>query len=238
MNKTILIALLEQVKSLIIADGESSFKELKPRVKREIFKLMDAQIDFVGGGDKEDSWLQAVLGEIVNDSNLYDVIIHFSSTHHCFDEDEFMSNLTKFYVDVDAHNDNTVEAIDALISRLASPSKLINYTPHDITVYADDKQTVVQTIPSERDADGKPVFIRVNQEYTKSGEVNGIPVVKSSFGSVSGLPESQPDTILLVSLMVAQALPYRKDLLVPDTNVGAVRDESGRIIGTTRLMRV
>lgn len=113
-----------------------------------------------------------------------------------------------------------------------------NFTPHVLTVYADDRKTVVLSVQPEKDSTDKPVFIRVTQNYTDSGSVNDIPVVSATFGAVTGLPEQQENVYLIVSLMVAQALPNRKDLLVPDTNVGAVRSDSGQIIGTTRFMTV
>lgn len=117
-------------------------------------------------------------------------------------------------------------------------SQFRNFTPHDLVVYNADRTEVVLTVPSEKGEDGKPTFIRVAQEYKNAGSVNGIPVAQSSFGAVTGLPEPQDNVYLIVSLMVAQACPERKDLLVPDTNAGAVRSDAGQIIGTTRFLTV
>ena len=70
----------------------------------------------------------------------------------------------------------------------------------------------------------------------------GIPVVEQQLGKVSifrqesdeelPFPERDQDVFYVVSLYVAQALPYRKDLLVP---VGQLRDEKGRIVGCEGL---
>lgn len=113
-----------------------------------------------------------------------------------------------------------------------------NLTPHDLVVYDADKQNAILTVPSERGEDGKPIFIRVEQHYDNIGTINSIPVVQTTLGAVTGLPSKQDNVYLIVSLMVAQACPDRTDLLVPDTNAGAVRNGQGQIIGTTRLMRV
>jgi hypothetical protein len=72
------------------------------------------------------------------------------------------------------------------------------------------------------------------------GEVNGIEVVKSTFGSVTGLPEPAEDTIYIVSLLVLQALKgQRTDVVGPDTGPeSAVRDADGRIVGVKRFQRL
>ena len=59
-----------------------------------------------------------------------------------------------------------------------------------------------------------------------------IPVNRTLFGEVTGLPDPQPDTIFVVSALVAQAVPYRQDVFIVDD---VVRDEQGRIIGARAL---
>ena len=54
-------------------------------------------------------------------------------------------------------------------------------------------------------------------------------------GEVSDLPDPQPDTIFVVSALVAQAVPDRQDVFIVDD---AVRDDQGRIIGARALAHV
>jgi hypothetical protein len=62
-----------------------------------------------------------------------------------------------------------------------------------------------------------------------------IPVNRTQFGAVTGLPDPQPDTIYIVSSLVAQAVPDRQDVFIVDD---AVRDDQGRIIGARALAHV
>jgi hypothetical protein len=62
-----------------------------------------------------------------------------------------------------------------------------------------------------------------------------VPVNRTQFGVVTGLPDPQPDTIYIVSAVVAQAVPDRPDVFIVDD---AVRDEQGRIIGARALAHV
>lgn len=102
---------------------------------------------------------------------------------------------------------------------------LKNYTPHAINIVRADG-SIVMTIPSEG------VSIRLKTETAQVGEVNGIPLTKTIFGEPEGLPEEREDTILVVSQLVKNALPDRKDLVVPAEQV---RDAEGRVIGCLSL---
>jgi len=62
-----------------------------------------------------------------------------------------------------------------------------------------------------------------------------VPVNRTEFGAVTGLPDPQPDTIFIVSAVVAQAVPNRPDVFIVDD---AVRDDQGRIIGARALAHV
>jgi len=99
-------------------------------------------------------------------------------------------------------------------------------TPHEITIFDEKGQVKLKIPPSGRVA-------RVKSRQVKVGEVNGIPVYKTEFTDIENLPDPQPNTIYIVSLLVLQACPHRRDLVAPDTSPqGAVRDPEGRIIGT------
>jgi len=60
-------------------------------------------------------------------------------------------------------------------------------------------------------------------------------VDRTQFGAVTGLPDPQPDTIFVVSALVAQAVPDRQDVFITDD---AVRDDQGRLIGCRALAHI
>jgi len=109
--------------------------------------------------------------------------------------------------------------------------KLVNLTPHEIRVVGEDGEERLVIPPSGKVA-------RVRTEQTTVGQVNNIPVVRTMYGDVEGLPEPSENTLYIVSTLVAQAVPYRDDVVAPDTSPnGVVRDEEGRIIGVKRFQR-
>lgn len=62
-----------------------------------------------------------------------------------------------------------------------------------------------------------------------------IPIHRTVFGAVEGLPDPRPFVQYIVSRVVAEAARDRDDLLIPDDTV---RDEQGRIIGCRALARL
>lgn len=110
---------------------------------------------------------------------------------------------------------------DVHISRTA----LVNLTPHAISIIGETKITVP---PSG-------IVARCSVRREKVGEVGRIPVNRTVFGDVEGLPDSRPSTYYIVSAIVAQACPDRHDLLIPDDTV---RDDQGQIIGCRALATV
>ena len=105
--------------------------------------------------------------------------------------------------------------------------KIINLTPHPL-VFMDEKKNILFEIPSSGIA-------RASQKETKTGELNGLPVYKMKYGKVENLPTPEKDTIFVVSLLTAQAVPDRKDVFVV---AHPVRDEKGRIIGAQGLAHI
>lgn len=103
---------------------------------------------------------------------------------------------------------------------------IINLTPHEITIISEGGNI---TIPPS----GTVARCAVTRRQV--GSVDGIPVNRTVFGAVEGLPEPQPNTYYIVSAIVAQARPDRGDLLITDD---AVRDAQGRIIGCRALATV
>ena len=109
-------------------------------------------------------------------------------------------------------------------------TKLVNLTPHEIVLVRGDARIVIP--PS-----GVVARVATARRVVATLEVDGveIPVNRVEFGQVENLPEPSEGTFYLVSSLVAQALPGREDLLVPDDTV---RDERGQIVGARALARI
>jgi len=99
---------------------------------------------------------------------------------------------------------------------------MVNLTPHSIKIY-EGKDVILEVPPSGEVA-------RVKKRTLRTYDIEGIPVTVYEDGAVEGMPEEEENVYLIVSSMVLDALPYRRDLLAPDTNKG-VRDEKGRLLG-------
>lgn len=109
--------------------------------------------------------------------------------------------------------------------------RIVNLTPHALN-FLDAENRVVLTVPSSGVA-------RAAQRRETIGwvELDGVtlPVTRSAFGAVEGLPAQEADTIYIVSAITAQAVPERGDVFIVDDSV---RDENGRIIGVRGLAHV
>lgn len=111
--------------------------------------------------------------------------------------------------------------------------KIVNLTPHALNLMPGGPAGPTVTIPPS----GQVARCAVDRVQVDTVTVNGItvPVNKTQFGTVSDLPDPQPDTIYVVSALVAQAVSYRPDVFMVDD---AVRDDQGRIIGARALAHV
>lgn len=102
-----------------------------------------------------------------------------------------------------------------------------NLTPHSIVVILSNDIRYVIT-PSDSVA-------RCSSSTEVIGEVNGVPLTRTIYGEVVGLPQPKENTIYIVSTLVAQACPDRDDLFIPNE---IVRDTNGKIIGCKSFGRV
>ena len=105
---------------------------------------------------------------------------------------------------------------------------IVNLTPHAIVFCNPEGKPYLTVEPSGS-------LARVSSHIEVTGNVAGIPVTETVFGDVTGLPEAKPDTIYLVSSIVAQRVPKRKDVFIPSESV---RDAEGRIVGCKSLGRI
>lgn len=104
---------------------------------------------------------------------------------------------------------------------------LINLTPHDVQIW--DGERLIHRIPAEETS------ARCKENVKPTGEFVKIPLVELSYAEVDGLPEEKSNVIYIVSVLVAQQFPNRRDLLVP---YDLVRNENGSIIGCRKLARI
>jgi hypothetical protein len=114
--------------------------------------------------------------------------------------------------------------------------RIVNLTPHALNLMPEGPDGPTVTIPPS----GQVARCAVDRVQVDTVAVDGIavPVNQTRFGEVSDLPDPQfvgPDTIFVVSALVAQAVPERQDVFIVDD---AVRDDQGRIIGARALAHV
>lgn len=108
---------------------------------------------------------------------------------------------------------------------IANGCRVVNLTPHDIKVVNDEGNLIVNITHEETPA-------RVSSETVQVGDLGGIPVTKTVFGTVTGLPPMEEGTRYIVSRMVASAATGRDDLLVPGLQV---RNADGQVVGCKSL---
>jgi hypothetical protein len=98
--------------------------------------------------------------------------------------------------------------------------KFINTTPHTIT----EVTTGISFFKDEA------CQVRVNETFVPLGTLGqeSVPIFQRDFGQVENLPAPSPDIIYIVSFLVKQALPDRRDLISPGE---LVRDAQGCPIG-------
>lgn len=115
--------------------------------------------------------------------------------------------------------------------------KIVNLTPHEVVLFDQEGKNEIARYPASG------VVARVSTTEKVVGELEGVPLVNTEYGEVTGLPsEPEPGTYYVVSILVAQAVQsnhemyekFKGRILVPNTSptpLGVVRDEQGRIRG-------
>ncbi len=110
-------------------------------------------------------------------------------------------------------------------------AKVINLTPHTINIISEDGN-VTASFVSEGIA-------RATQMSETVGDINGIELVKMSFGATENLPAPVEGTYLVVSIITANAAEAEgrptDDLVI---TADPVRDAEGKIIGCKRFALV
>lgn len=103
-------------------------------------------------------------------------------------------------------------------------TQILNLTPHEINIGTASIKPfgVVARVYVESISDG---------EFTTASGVT-IPISHSYYGDVENLPNPMPNTIYIVSALVASRVPTRSDVFYPCC---MVRDTQGRVIGCKTL---
>lgn len=104
---------------------------------------------------------------------------------------------------------------------------LYNLTQHSIRLYRPDG-TALDLPPSGKVA-------RVASAPEILGEIEGVPVLYTTYGQVLNLPDPQEGVMYITSWMVAEVVK-RADVVSPDTSPqSAVRDKRGKLLGVKAL---
>lgn len=108
--------------------------------------------------------------------------------------------------------------------------KIVNLTKHVVNVQVTNENGTTDYVfePSGMEA-------RVSSKQETFMDVCGIPVVRTEYSSVEGLPAQEDGTIYIVSTLVLQALKAngmtRTDCVAPNTSpAGAIRNELGQVV--------
>ncbi|MGW5440576.1 hypothetical protein [Nocardia asteroides] len=107
---------------------------------------------------------------------------------------------------------------------------IANHTPHPVVVHAPD-DTIIARFPPH------PHPARIDETHTPTTPIahdnHHLPRTLVTYrASATDLPPPHPDTILIVSRILAAAHPDRTDLVFP---LHEVRDPEGNIIGCRAL---
>jgi hypothetical protein len=100
---------------------------------------------------------------------------------------------------------------------------ILNCTPHPLAIHASG--CVVHLPP-------RGTVPRLTSTWEVRPDTDGIPTVRTTLGTVTGLPEPKEGVFLVVSALVLAACPDRQDLRSPGE---AVRDSEGKIVGCRGL---
>lgn len=226
---------LEIARDIFVQVGESRFDELRKREKIAVYEALCAN-EWSRDADRNNVYRYIKLDDLFPGKFEPDDQITIES----HDRDVFSAGLSDMWFEFgeddrpgDWQTHDAVAAIDYILSKIDAPINVVNLTPHEIVI-VDDAGGAIARFP----ASGQTA--RVNSRAVDLPPVAGVPAVRTEYGDIDGLPKSQPGTIYIVSVIVAQALKQpRPDVYIPDTGPDSVvRDADGKIVGVKRLMQL
>lgn len=120
--------------------------------------------------------------------------------------------------------------------------KVVNLTPHTVTLYSRDGTTVIGEIPMSglvaRVNTNVSVDFPVTVELEDGGVIENVPLLYQERDVTSGLPAPREGVYYIVSALVLDTFPDREDLITMNTSndrLGAIKDERGYTVGTRSL---
>lgn len=122
----------------------------------------------------------------------------------------------------------------ALARKNITPQRVRNLTPHVVNLsgMAIEPEPISARVTMTRETVAEVTILRT--VGIDGWEQVTVPVHRAVIGAVTGLPDRDSGTILIVSRVVADAVPDRDDVFVVDDTV---RDKQGRIVGAYALAR-
>jgi len=93
--------------------------------------------------------------------------------------------------------------------------KFVNLTPHTIRIARNDADVI------ELASSG---VARVASTDEVVGNVGGLPLVRTTYGAVTGIPDAEVGVVYIVSAMVLDRTD-RTDVVAPDTGATAIRKD-------------
>jgi hypothetical protein len=100
----------------------------------------------------------------------------------------------------------------------------VNLTPHALTIHGEG---CTLSLPASG------TVARCATVSERVATLNGIPLARTTYGEVVGLPEPSDDTIYIVSALVRAAVPTREDVASPGE---LVRGADGQPTGCRGLV--
>lgn len=218
---------LESIKYIYIKSNETDFKQLKLRDRIDIVDILySISVKTDSDGDEDGCYYNFILDDKEEKLNIW--LQHGGSRignykdnpyYILYDNDEFFTE-----------EGDDIYKLNSLIAYFSEKIKFVNCTPHNIKI-VDEKnhdKIILELPPSG-------ISPRVNSEIVETKTIDGIPFTKMDYSEVSNLPEEKQNTMFIVSKMVADACPERKDLCNPNTNPGHCLRDGSAIIASFNL---
>lgn len=218
-NLKALFIMLEELSQKEIYNEEYGQFDLSELARKERIEIaqkvlsLTEELESYDDVDKDGSYLVIELNE---DLGLDMVLFSKSQASYSYDEEEFMKNLDSMYFRCAGWKSD--------FQKLLQPVRFVNLTPHAINIITANCEPI-STFESEGVA-------RVATKSVQTGEIGGVPIFETQYGEMQGLPEPEPNTFYIVSMLCKQACPNRKDLLIPSQ---LIRDEKGQPVGCLGL---
>lgn len=114
--------------------------------------------------------------------------------------------------------------LEEVVEDFTKKIKIINLTPHTVNIVNIEGEEI-KSYKSEG-------IVRVSTTSKLKSVIDDVNIYSTEYGEVEGLPQEKEGTYYIVSMLVKQALPNRKDLLSPSQ---PVRDSEGKVIGCLGL---